>query len=178
MLPFSENTENVENIDDLITEFEVDEQEKTQTFALNFSKNTIGGIVDDLVALRQSIYLMLSVEADQFIIYPYTYGLMTIDLIGKPIYYVMAVLPTRIKETLLSDDRITDVTDFEFEMNKNKLMVKFLIHTIYGDDIEANTMRGNYINQSSTVEISLGEIEIALDGIIALQNSYINGTNV
>jgi hypothetical protein len=78
---------------------------------------------------------------------------------------------------LLSDDRITDVSDFEFEMNKNKLLVKFLIHTIYGEEIEANTVSGNYINQSTPVEISLGEIELALNGIIAIQNSLINGTN-
>ena len=174
MLPYNEN---MENTDDLFAEFE-EEQEKTQTFALNFSKNTAGGIVDDLIALQQSVYLMLSVEADQYIIYPYTYGLKTIDLIGKPIYYIMAILPDRIKETLLSDDRVTDVSDFEFEMNKNKLTVKFVIHTIYGDDLQVSGMSGNYINQSSPVEIVLGEIEIALDGIIALQNSYINGTNV
>jgi hypothetical protein len=76
---------------------------------------------------------MLSTEADQYIIYPYTYGINTLDLIGKPSYYVMAVLPERIKKTLLSDDRILDVTDFEFEVNRNKLGVKFIVHSIYGD---------------------------------------------
>jgi len=98
----------------------------------------IGGKVDRLAALQQSILLMLSVEADQYIIYPYTYGINTLDLIGKPSYYVMAVIPERIKETLLSDDRITDVTDFEFETNGNRLGVKFVVHTIYGD-IEEET---------------------------------------
>ena len=76
---------------------------------------------------------MLSIEADQYIIYPYTYGINTLDLIGKPSYYVIAVLPERITETLLSDDRITDVSDFEFEVNKNKITVKFTVHTIYGE---------------------------------------------
>lgn len=98
----------------------------------------IGSKVDRLAALQQNILLMLSVEADQYIIYPYTYGITTLDLIGKPSYYVMAVIPERIKETLLSDDRITDVTDFEFEINANKLTVKFVVHTIYGD-IEEET---------------------------------------
>lgn len=95
--------------------------------------NFISGMIDGRAALEQSIYLMLSIEADHYIIYPYTYGIKTLDLIGKPMYYVMAIIPERIKETLLSDDRITDVTDFEFETAKNKLTVKFLVHSIYGE---------------------------------------------
>lgn len=93
----------------------------------------IGGKIDGLAALKQNIFIMLSVEADQHIIYPYTYGIQTLDLIGKPSYYVMALIPERIKATLLTDDRITDVTDFEFEVNANKLNVKFVVHTIYGE---------------------------------------------
>lgn len=174
MLPYGENT------DDLTLDFEEDVVENTQTFGLNITKNIVSGKIDELAALRQSIYLMLSTEADQYIIYPYTYGLQTVDLIGKPIYYIMAVLPTRIKETLLSDDRITDVLDFEFEMNKNKLLVRFRIQTIYAEDIEVNTTNNNYIDQTTPIspEIMLGEIKLALSGIIKLQESYINGTNV
>lgn len=103
---------------------------KVQT---NTSQNIVSGVIDGLVALQQSIYLMLSVEADQHIIYPYTYGLQTLDLIGKPSHYVMAVIPERIKETLLSDDRITDVSDFEFEIDGHRLTVKFTVHSIYGE---------------------------------------------
>lgn len=95
--------------------------------------NILSGTIDGLAALRQSIYLMLSIESDQYIIYPYTYGLQTIDLYGKPREYVMAVIPERITNTLLSDDRITAVSDFEFEIDRNKLTVKFIVHSIYGD---------------------------------------------
>lgn len=168
MLPYGEN------IDDLILDFEEDVVESTQTFELNTLENIVGGKIDDLAALQQTIYLMLSTEADQYLIYSYTYGLQTVDLIGKPIHYVMAVLPIRIKETLMSDDRITDVSDFEFEMDKRKLKIRFRIQTIYGEDIEADAINGNYIIQSSPVEISLGEIELALNGVIKLQNSYID----
>lgn len=127
---------NTENIDDLVLDFEESKVQNTQTFGLNINQNTIGGKVDDLIALQQSIYLMLNIEADQYIIYPYTYGVKTLDLIGKPSYYVMAVIPNIIKEALLSDDRIIDVSDFEYEVNKNKLTVRFIAHTIYGDVVE------------------------------------------
>lgn len=110
-----------------------DEQENTQTFGINLESNTVGGKIDDLEAVKQSIYLILSIEADKYIIYPYTYGIQTLDLIGKPIHYVMAVIPERISEALSNDDRITNVSDFEFEVNHNKLHVRFVVHTIYGD---------------------------------------------
>lgn len=170
MLP---NNAYIENTDDFISEFEETEQNKT--FGISIGGHATGGIIDEMDALRQTVYLMLSTEADQYIIYPYTYGLKTIDLIGKPMHYVMAVIPERITETLLTDNRITDVSDFEFEVNRNKLNVKFVVHTIYGDSITSgNTTIGDYRNDS-TVEISLGEIELALNSIIRLQNSLING---
>ena len=151
---------NIANVDDLVLNFEETERRKTQTYRIipdnsestpailgelilgksklnitRINKSTYGisGRVNGLTALQQNILLMLSTEADQYIIYPYTYGINTLDLIGKPSYYVMAVLPERIKKTLLSDDRILDVTDFEFETNRNKLGVKFIVHSIYGD---------------------------------------------
>lgn len=107
--------------------------EGTKTFKLNSEENKMGGMIDDLEALIQNAYLMLSIEANQFIIYPYYYGLNTLDLIGKPYYYVAAVLPGRITETLMSDNRITSVHSFEFEILRNKLHVKFIMNTIYGD---------------------------------------------
>lgn len=129
----------MENLDDLILDIEEDEQENTKTFGIDIHNNIVGGMIDGVDAIRQSIYLMLSIEADQYIIYPYTYGITTLDLIGKPIYYVIAVIPDRIKETLLSDDRITDVSDFEFTSEDSKLHVKFIAHTIYGD-VDAETV--------------------------------------
>ena len=120
------------NFDSMVSSYE-EEQEKTKTFGLNITDRVLGGMVDGLSALRQSIYLMLSIEADQYIIYPYTYGVNTLDLIGKPSYYVVAILPDRIRETLLRDDRILDVSDFEFDVIGNKVHAKFTIHTIYGD---------------------------------------------
>ena len=124
----------VENTDDLISNFLNEEtKENTQTFGLNLTRNIIGGKIDGLAALQQRIYLMLNIEADQYIIYPWTYGITTIDLFGKPIHYVAAVIPDRIKETLLSDDEITDVSDFEFDVDGRKLTVRFVVKTIYGD---------------------------------------------
>lgn len=123
---------NTRNINDLIQNFE-ESGRKTQTFALNISNDTIGGKVDGLTALAQSIYLRLNTEADKYIIYPYTYGINLVDLIGKPSYYVIAVIPGRVKDALMRDDRVTGVSDFEFKINGSKLHVKFVVNTIYGE---------------------------------------------
>lgn len=124
---------NIGMVDDLGITSEDSTSSNTQTFRINLSKNIIAGKISDLDALIQSVYLMLSIEADQYVIYPYTYGLKTLDLIGKPHYYVIAVLPKRVEELLLADERITGVSDFEFEKNRDRLGMKFTIHTIYGD---------------------------------------------
>lgn len=123
---------NTENLNELILKFGATDQNKTQTFAINTTENIMGGRINGLDALKQSIYLMLSIEEDQHIIYPYTYGIKKSDLMGKPIDYVMAIIPERISEALLSDDRITKVSNFEFVTNKNTLHVSFIVNTIYG----------------------------------------------
>lgn len=81
--------------------------------------------VDDL---RQCIYFMLSTEQNQFFIYNWDYGIELRDLFGEPHSYVIGELQLRIKDCLLQDDRITDVTDFEFTENQNKLHVSFTVN--------------------------------------------------
>jgi hypothetical protein len=122
-----------------ITDYERDTY-GTKTFKLNTDKNVIAGMTDGLESLKQSIYLRLNTEADQHIMYPYTYGLQTLDLIGKSVHYVMAVIQGRITETLLKDDRIINVTNFEFLRVRNALHVGFLVETVYGYKINAETV--------------------------------------
>ena len=115
----------------------------TETYKIEHSEQTppedrINGNTDDLLALQQSIYLILGTERYEHIIYSWDYGVELLDLIGKPIPYVMAVIPRRITEALTQDDRIEDVTDFEFERNKSKLHVTFVVKSTLGD-IPAST---------------------------------------
>ena len=100
------------------TEFELDDR--------------INGYTDDLEAVIQSIYLILSTERYKYIIYSWDYGIELLDLIGQPMPYVEAELPRRISEALLQDDRITKVDGFEFTRNRNKLLVTFYVTTNHG----------------------------------------------
>lgn len=104
-----------------------------RTYGIAVNNNRIGGYIDDLEAVKQAIYLILSSERYQHIIYSWDYGVELLDLIGKPMPYVMSEIPRRIKEALTQDNRIVDVTDFEFKQNRNKLHTTFTVITNIGN---------------------------------------------
>lgn len=93
----------------------------------------ISNYVDGLDAVKQAVYLILSSERYQHNIYSWDYGVELLDLIGKPMPYVLSELPRRIKEALIQDDRITDVIDFEFEPKGNQLHTTFTVVSNVGD---------------------------------------------
>lgn len=110
-----------------------DESYPTKTYKINRQSDRISGYVDDLEAVEQAVYLILSSERYEHIIYSWDYGVELLDLIGKPIPYVISELPRRIKEALTQDDRISDVIDFEFTKNKNTLLTTFTVVTDFGN---------------------------------------------
>ena len=97
------------------------------------SLTRINGYVDDLEAIKQAVYLILSTERYEYLIYSWDYGIELIDLYGKPMPYVMSELQRRIEEALTMDDRIETVTDFEFEKNGKKLHTTFTVVTTLGN---------------------------------------------
>ena len=96
-------------------------------------RNRINGLLDDLDAVEQAVYLILGTERYKFPIYSWDYGVDLADLFGKPMPFVMAELPERIKEALTVDERISNVTDFEFTQNGKKLEVSFTVVTDAGN---------------------------------------------
>lgn len=98
-----------------------------RTYKISVDGSRIVGYTDELDSIIQTIYLILSTERYAYIIYSWDYGIELIDLIGKPMPYVMAEVPRRVKEALTVDNRIDDVTDFEFKPKGNKLHVKFTV---------------------------------------------------
>ena len=66
-------------------------------------------------------------------IYDWYYGVEIDSLIGKNRDYVTSELKRVIKEALLEDDRITDVSNFSITYDNNTALVEFLVETIIGD---------------------------------------------
>ena len=105
----------------------------TRTYKIELNADRINGNTDGVEAVIQAIYLILSTERYQHIIYSWDYGVELLDLYGKPMPYVLAEIPRRIKEALVQDNRITDVVDFEFEKNGNRLHTTFTVVSNVGN---------------------------------------------
>lgn len=118
--------------DGLQIDFEIEDQ-PTKTYKVITDKNRIVGFIDEIEALKQAIFLILSVERYDYIIYSWNYGIELKDLFGKPISYVLPEIKRRISEALVQDDRIDSVDSFEFEVIKKKVHATFMVHSIYGE---------------------------------------------
>lgn len=102
--------------------------------SLIVERERVSGKTDKLEAVRQAIYKIIMTERYDYIIYSHSYGIELKDLIGQQISYVKAVLPGRISEALLMDDRINAVEDFVItEVRKGELLCEFKAQTVFGE---------------------------------------------
>ena len=104
----------------------------TRTYKVIIDKDRISGYTDEVDAVNQAVYLILSTERYKHLIYSWDYGVELLDLIGKPMPYVRAELPRRIKDALVTDNRIKDVVDFVFKPHGKILGVQFTVVTDAG----------------------------------------------
>lgn len=104
-----------------------------QTYSVDFERGCVTGLADGLAALEQSVYLALGIERYAHEIYSWRYGFEAADLIGKPKEYAFSEIQRRITEALLQDDRIIDVTDFEFDYKSDAASVSFTVKSTLGD---------------------------------------------
>ncbi len=117
-------------------DFELENQ-PSETFRMNSKKQNICGYTDELEAVKQAVYKILSTERYQYVMYSGDYGIELLDLYGQPASYVCPELERRISEALTWDDRIESVSDFKFDLRKKgEVLVTFTVHTIFGE-IEA-----------------------------------------
>ena len=96
--------------------------------------NRIIGKCDTLEAIKQTVFKILNTQRYRYIIYSWNYGIELEDLFGQPVMFVCPEIERRVKEALMQDDRITDVTDFDFDISKRGVVaVSFTVHTIFGE---------------------------------------------
>ena len=95
--------------------------------------NRIQGYTDELEALKQAIYKVLSTERYEYPIYSFNYGVELENLLGKDPVYVQIELKRRIRECLLRDDRVTEVDNFRFEVAGDTIQCTFDVHSIFGN---------------------------------------------
>lgn len=105
----------------------------TKNYKLLMDKDRIVGYVDEIEAMKQAIYMLLSVERYDHVIYSWNAGAEFKDLFGKPVSYVATEVKKRIKDALLQDDRINAVDSFDVTIRKNNILVRYVAHTIFGE---------------------------------------------
>ena len=118
---------------DYNTVYQQDNTMPSKTYYINRNTNRISGYIDDKDAIIQAIYLILSTERYESVIYNWYYGTEFDSLVGKDRDFVKSELKRRIAEAILEDDRILDVTDFNISFNKDVANVVFLVETNIGD---------------------------------------------
>lgn len=128
MIPKNQFLEN----DGLVPDFE-EGVEPSKTYKLHLKNCHCAGTIDGIEAVKQAIFLMLSIERYDYPIYSWDYGVEFKDLFGKPPAYVASEVPRRIRECLLMDDRILEIDQFNVQIQKNKVYVTFVAHTVFGE---------------------------------------------
>lgn len=106
--------------------------EPNKTYRLT-AEEKIVGMIDDLEAIKQAVYLILNIERYESLIYSWNYGIELSDLYGKDIDYVCPEIKRRIEEALLQDERILSIDEFVFESQKGVIFVTFTVHTTLGE---------------------------------------------
>jgi len=104
-----------------------------RTFYLDEESHTIHGQTDGHQAARQAIRLILHTERYRYEIFSHQYGTELENLIGSGDSFLFPEIKRRVTEALLVDDRVTGTSDFQFTRERNRVRVRFIAHTIFGD---------------------------------------------
>ena len=110
------------------------ESSPTKTYKMKLFGDRIHGKTDEQEAMKQAIYKILNTERYNYPIYSWNYGIELKDLFGKPKSFCKSEIKRRVKEALLQDERILEVSAFSFKDKKRReLAVTFTAKTIYGE---------------------------------------------
>ena len=102
------------------------------TWKIDKESNRITGTCDGWDAVRQAVEIILYVERFRWQIYtPYS-GMQWDGLLGENPGYVIVELQRRIREALMMDNRVTGISDFDYEQDEETLNVSFTVDTVYG----------------------------------------------
>lgn len=101
--------------------------------SLTLDESNIMREIDGLEALKQSIRRVLQTERYSNSIYDHRYGVELDELIGEDMGFARIDVERRIKEALMEDDRIEEVSEFTTRGNGNELHVMCTVVTKLGD---------------------------------------------
>lgn len=110
-----------------------EEQQPSLTFGIDFERGRIKGMIDELEAVKQAVFLILQTERYRYLIFSPDYGSELEGLIGRNPLFVQSELKRRIREALMQDDRIEDVTNFSVRFDGDNALVRFTVVSVFGN---------------------------------------------
>lgn len=111
----------------------VEEEFNNKTYKIDFSSNKISGYIDEIEALKQTIYCILNTERYDYIIYSWNFGSELRNLIGKDVDFAVGDIRRRVTEALTQDDRIESIDNFKIQIEQDKMNLEFIVNSIYGE---------------------------------------------
>lgn len=104
-----------------------------KTFKIDFENGKIGGVIDEKEALKQAVHIAIITQRYKYAIFSHSYGTELESALDEGYVKGMGRVKNAICESLLCDDRIKAVEDFEFERRGGAMMVKFRVVSSLGD---------------------------------------------
>lgn len=128
MIPNATNVKIGQNVEVVTTR-----QQPTRTYRIDFSAGRVRGITDETEAMKQAIVKIIDTERFDHLIYSWNYGTELNAVVGKSFQVLSSEIKRVIREALLADSRIEDVTDFSIiQIDKRTVSVSFLASTVWG----------------------------------------------
>lgn len=114
-----------------LKEKETTKKQPSKTYKLDLEKGEVGGYIDGDEAIEQFIEKAVLTARFRFLIYNDQYGSELYDLIGKDVSFdlLKSEVPRVVTESLIYDDRIKDVQNFEIRREKDRLYLSFDVIT-------------------------------------------------
>lgn len=109
------------------TEATVLSQQPSLTYRVRTDNGQAAGLVDGLEAVKQAVLKILGTERFEHFIYSFNYGTETAKLAGASPAFVKAELARTIREALLQDDRINEVTDMRITIQGDEALASFTV---------------------------------------------------
>ena len=104
-----------------------------QEWIVDEASGQLGEPALELSAISQDIKFYLSTERNMYPIMGSNFGVEFLDLIGRDRQYVQAQVKKRITDALSIDDRITNISSFNFSApDSSSLLVSFVVETVLG----------------------------------------------
>ncbi|WP_142385046.1 DUF2634 domain-containing protein [Cytobacillus massiliigabonensis] len=110
--------------------------EPSLTYRINFGNSRLGGgMVDELDAIKQYVVKAILTCREHFHIYSDDYGCELETLIGSDVTeaFIQSELPRMVREAIIFDDRIIDVTNVSAEREGDAVFIVATVESIYGE---------------------------------------------